>query len=117
MWCSLVACESPAYRASLKIETTTKVNLSTNSYIYGYIFSGSFHLNGGFLFDPDDRHSLVVSQQVSVSFVAGHHELPPYNDSTKRSVYHVRSFEVFRLKQVISGIFTNNSEHRSFECH
>lgn len=30
----------------------------------------------------------------------GHFECPPYNESTKRSVYHVRSLEVFRLKQL-----------------
>lgn len=31
----------------------------------------------------------------------GHFEKPPYSDKTKRSVYHVRNTEVFRLKQVI----------------
>nr|XP_002131892.1 lariat debranching enzyme-like [Ciona intestinalis] len=30
----------------------------------------------------------------------GHHEIPPYNQSTKRSVYHIRNIEVFRLKQL-----------------
>ncbi|BFZ21943.1 hypothetical protein BsWGS_24982 [Bradybaena similaris] len=30
----------------------------------------------------------------------GHFERPPYDDSTKRSVYHVRNLEIFRLKQI-----------------
>ena len=30
----------------------------------------------------------------------GHHERPPYNDESLRSTYHVRSFDVFKLKQV-----------------
>ncbi|XP_037721860.1 lariat debranching enzyme [Drosophila subpulchrella] len=33
-------------------------------------------------------------------FLRGHHEYPPYTDSTCRSVYHVRQLEVFRLKQL-----------------
>ncbi|KAH8361620.1 hypothetical protein KR084_010431 [Drosophila pseudotakahashii] len=33
-------------------------------------------------------------------FLRGHHEYPPYNESTCRSVYHVRQLEVFRLKQL-----------------
>ena len=34
-------------------------------------------------------------------YLKGHLEKPPYTNSTKRSAYHVRSLEVFRLKQVI----------------
>ncbi|KAM7380212.1 hypothetical protein PAMP_003525 [Pampus punctatissimus] len=30
----------------------------------------------------------------------GHHELPPYNPDTLRSVYHIRNIEVFKLKQI-----------------
>ncbi|XP_056294707.1 lariat debranching enzyme [Pseudoliparis swirei] len=30
----------------------------------------------------------------------GHHEFPPYDRSTLRSVYHVRNIEVFKLKQI-----------------
>ncbi|XP_059163125.1 lariat debranching enzyme B-like [Physella acuta] len=30
----------------------------------------------------------------------GHFERPPYDDNTKKSVYHVRNLEVFRLKQI-----------------
>uniref|UniRef100_A0A1B6CUA3 Lariat debranching enzyme C-terminal domain-containing protein n=2 Tax=Clastoptera arizonana TaxID=38151 RepID=A0A1B6CUA3_9HEMI len=33
-------------------------------------------------------------------YMKGHFEKVPYNDQTKRSVYHVRNLEVFRLKQV-----------------
>ncbi|CAK6967693.1 lariat debranching enzyme [Scomber scombrus] len=30
----------------------------------------------------------------------GHHEVPPYNPDTLRSVYHIRNIEVFKLKQM-----------------
>ncbi|KAM4608239.1 lariat debranching enzyme isoform 1-T2 [Polymixia lowei] len=30
----------------------------------------------------------------------GHHEFPPYNPETLRSVYHIRSIEIFKLKQI-----------------
>lgn len=30
--------------------------------------------------------------------------MPPYSDNTKRSVYHVRNLEVFRLKQLSGPI-------------
>lgn len=30
----------------------------------------------------------------------GHHEFPPYNPNTLRSVYHIRNIEVFKLKQI-----------------
>ena len=33
-------------------------------------------------------------------YLKGHFEKVPYNDSTKRSVYHIRNLEVFRLKQL-----------------
>ena len=33
-------------------------------------------------------------------FSTGRFECPPYSESTKRSAYHVRSCDVFRLKQV-----------------
>ncbi|KAG8035342.1 hypothetical protein G9C98_006788 [Cotesia typhae] len=36
--------------------------------------------------------------------LAGHFELPPYNGSTIRSVYHIRNLEVFRLKQLSGNI-------------
>lgn len=35
------------------------------------------------------------------SFFVGHFEHSPFNNETKRTVYHVRSFDVFRLKQVL----------------
>ncbi|XP_065071516.1 lariat debranching enzyme B-like [Rhopilema esculentum] len=31
-------------------------------------------------------------------FYKGHFEMPPFNDSTMRSIYHTRSYEVFKLK-------------------
>lgn len=34
----------------------------------------------------------------------GHFEFPPYNENTKKSVYHIRSLEVFRLKQITPKI-------------
>ncbi|CAH1400398.1 unnamed protein product [Nezara viridula] len=34
----------------------------------------------------------------------GHFEKPPYSEKTKRSVYHVRNTEVFRLKQIKSPV-------------
>ncbi|KAH9361296.1 hypothetical protein HPB48_006858 [Haemaphysalis longicornis] len=34
----------------------------------------------------------------------GHFEVPPYNDSTKRSAYHLRSLEIFRLKQLAEPV-------------
>ncbi len=43
----------------------------------------------------------VRSSELLLSvFCAGHFERLPYTDSSKRSVYHVRNLEVFRLKQV-----------------
>nr|CAD7437410.1 unnamed protein product [Timema bartmani] len=37
-------------------------------------------------------------------YMKGHYEKPPYSEETKRSAYHVRNLEVFRLKQVKSPI-------------
>lgn len=34
----------------------------------------------------------------------GHFEICPYDDSTKRSVYHIRNLEIFRLKQLTNPI-------------
>ncbi|XP_069688037.1 lariat debranching enzyme [Periplaneta americana] len=33
-------------------------------------------------------------------YLKGHFEKPPYSEDTKRSVYHIRNLETFRLKQV-----------------
>lgn len=33
-------------------------------------------------------------------YLKGHFECPPYNESSKKSVYHVRNVDVFRLKQL-----------------
>ncbi|RZF35555.1 hypothetical protein LSTR_LSTR014547 [Laodelphax striatellus] len=37
-------------------------------------------------------------------YMRGHFERPPYSEDTKRSVYHIRNLEVFRLKQMKSPI-------------
>ncbi|XP_044761104.1 lariat debranching enzyme [Coccinella septempunctata] len=37
-------------------------------------------------------------------FMKGHFEICPYDNSTKRSVYHIRNLEIFRLKQVTEPI-------------
>lgn len=39
----------------------------------------------------------------------GHHERLPYDDSTMRSIYHVRDFEVYRLMQV--GLSNDSACH------
>lgn len=41
----------------------------------------------------------------SQHWMQGHHEKPPYNENTIRSVYHIRNLEIFRLKQVICLFF------------
>lgn len=33
-------------------------------------------------------------------YLKGHFEIAPYNESTKRSVYHIRNLEILRLKQL-----------------
>lgn len=37
-------------------------------------------------------------------YYKGHFEYPPYNENTKRSVYHYRQQEIFRLKQISQKI-------------
>lgn len=37
-------------------------------------------------------------------YFMGHHEAPPYDDSTIRSVYHYRQLETFRLQQISSKV-------------
>nr|XP_018916655.1 PREDICTED: lariat debranching enzyme isoform X2 [Bemisia tabaci] len=37
-------------------------------------------------------------------YMKGHFEKPPYTEQTKRSVYHVRNLEVFRMKQLSSSL-------------
>lgn len=37
-------------------------------------------------------------------YLKGRFECPPYNEETKRSVYHIRNIDVFRLKQMKSPI-------------
>ncbi|CAG9761545.1 unnamed protein product [Ceutorhynchus assimilis] len=40
----------------------------------------------------------------SRDYLKGHFERPPYDENTKRSVYHIRNLEVFRLKQLSGKI-------------
>ncbi|PBC28604.1 lariat debranching enzyme-like isoform X1 [Apis cerana] len=40
----------------------------------------------------------------SQHWMQGHHEKPPYNENTIRSVYHIRNLEIFRLKQLTGNI-------------
>ncbi|XP_014280568.1 lariat debranching enzyme [Halyomorpha halys] len=37
-------------------------------------------------------------------YCKGHFEKPPYSESTKKSVYHIRNTEIFRLKQIKSPL-------------
>ena len=37
-------------------------------------------------------------------YYKGHFEMPPFNESTKRSIYHTRSYEVFKLQTLKSHI-------------
>ncbi|XP_054709931.1 uncharacterized protein LOC129219676 [Uloborus diversus] len=37
-------------------------------------------------------------------YLKGHFETPPYDESSKRSVYHIRNMDVFRLKQIKSHL-------------
>lgn len=37
------------------------------------------------------------------NYLKGHFEIPPYNESTMRSVYHIRNLDTFRLKQLASN--------------
>lgn len=36
----------------------------------------------------------------SNDYMKGHFEKAPYDENTKRSVYHIRNLEIFRLKQL-----------------
>ena len=42
-------------------------------------------------------------------YLKGHFEIPPYDQGTMRSAYHIRNLEVFRLKQVYRIIFFLNT--------
>ncbi|XP_057658330.1 lariat debranching enzyme-like isoform X4 [Diorhabda carinulata] len=40
----------------------------------------------------------------SADYMKGHFEKPPYSEQSKRSIYHIRNLEVFRLKQLSEKI-------------
>ena len=72
-----------AYLESLKAEISAKVRVLVNF---------------------DDQNGLLTYFTVQ-----GHYEYPPYTNDTKRSVYHLRNLEVFRMKQVRISCFLNTS--------
>ncbi|CAF3568084.1 unnamed protein product [Rotaria sp. Silwood1] len=39
----------------------------------------------------------------SHDYNSGHYELPPFDEKTMRSIYHIRSLDVFRIKQLQQG--------------
>jgi hypothetical protein len=45
-------------------------------------------------------HGCCTGGCLQQDYMRGHHERLPYDDSTMRSIYHVRDFEVDRLMQV-----------------
>ena len=52
-------------------------------------------------------------------YYKGHFEMPPFNESTKRSIYHTRSYEVFKL-QTLKGhvdIFVSHDWPRNIYNH
>lgn len=49
-----------------------------------------------------------------VDYMKGHHEKAPYNENSKRSVYHIRNIEVFRLKQVRCFFLVNSDDYYFF---
>ena len=44
--------------------------------------------------------SLEPEQRLLLPIYAGHHERPPYDNATIRSVYHVRHYDVLKLMHV-----------------
>lgn len=44
-------------------------------------------------------------------YLKGHHECPPYDQQTKKTVYHIRNIDVFRLKQVSFLIISEGLHH------
>ena len=53
----------------------------------------------------------------SHDLMRGHHEYPPYNNSTMRSAYHIRNLEVFRLKQVLFLFFWTDAKYIVFQYY
>lgn len=69
--------------------------LCENIYFMGY--AGVVNVNGV-------RIAGISGIYKGHDYLKGHFEVPPYNDSTKRSAYHVRNLEVFRLKQLAEPV-------------
>ncbi|EEC15191.1 RNA lariat debranching enzyme, putative, partial [Ixodes scapularis] len=67
--------------------------LCENIYYMGY--AGVVNVNGV-------RIAGISGIYKGPDYMKGHFEVPPYNESTKRSAYHLRNIEIFRLRQVRS---------------
>lgn len=65
--------------------------VAPNIYYIGY--AGVINING-------IRIGGISGIYKGNDYLKGRFEFSPYTDSTMRSVYHVRQFEVFRLKQL-----------------
>ena len=39
---------------------------------------------------------------VAMYVLQGHHEVPPYSESSKRTVYHLRELEIYRMAHLLS---------------
>ncbi|KAG0426638.1 hypothetical protein HPB47_026260 [Ixodes persulcatus] len=65
--------------------------LCENIYYMGY--AGVVNVNGV-------RIAGISGIYKGPDYMKGHFEVPPYNESTKRSAYHLRNIEIFRLKQL-----------------
>jgi len=65
--------------------------VAPNIYYLGY--AGVVNVNG-------IRIGGISGIYKGFDYLHGHHEKPPYDDNSMRSVYHIRNVEVFRLKQL-----------------
>lgn len=69
--------------------------VAENIYYMGY--AGVVNVNG-------IRIGGISGIYKGFDFYKGHFEFPPYDNSTMRSVYHVRQSDVFRMKQLSGNI-------------
>lgn len=69
--------------------------LCENIYYMGY--AGVVNVNG-------IRIAGISGIYKGHDYLKGHFEVPPYSDSTKRSAYHLRNLEIFRLKQLAEPV-------------
>ena len=69
--------------------------VAPNIYYLGY--AGVINVNGV-------RIAGISGIYKGFDYYKGHFEYSPFDNSTKRSVYHVRQLEVFRLKQLTGQV-------------